>query len=173
MFMINHHTPETATGFAAEFFKNFPEQLGVPVPLQVFTASPNLFKMQMGVMGHFNGHDTIDFTILAAIRYLVSRHRGYDACIEFNGKMLMGAGVEPEELEAMVTDPMQGPFEKKECLLIDLAFTSFVDPKSINQSYLDRVLQAGWRQSDLMDAVYQANFMYFVGNMVHTFADKS
>lgn len=173
MFMINHKTPETASGFSAEFFKNFPEQLGVPAPLQVFTASPELFEKQMGVMGHFMGHEAIDFIVLAAIRYLISRHRGYDACIEFNGKMLMAAGVEVEELETMVEDPMQGPFEEKECLLIAFAYQSFLDPKSIGQAYLNRVLEAGWQESDLMDAVYQANFMYFIGNMVHTFAKKS
>lgn len=172
MFMIDYVKPENAQGFIADFYKGFPEKLGIPAPLLAFTATPQLFELQMGVLGYFMSHDTLDPNLLAAIRYLVARHEGYTVCVEFNGKWLTAAGMKPEELDAMYADPMTAPFEEKECAILAFAYRAFLEPKSIDRDYMESVLEQGWSESNLVDVLYQASFMTFVGKLTQAFIEK-
>ena len=72
MFFLRTLEPGQATGKTAEIFKAF-EQVGIPEPLKLLSASPGLLERQFGMIEYFRGHPNLSPQLLASIRYVVSK----------------------------------------------------------------------------------------------------
>lgn len=147
-------TPETATGKVAEVYGIFPPQIGAPPPLVLLSASPGLMDAQMGFIAHFRGHKHLGFELLAAIRFLVSRHLQAPACLEFNRKLLLAAGMTEAELASLPAEG--GGFSEAERALLAFAVRIVAEPEAVTDAALDALRTAGWTDADIADAALQA-----------------
>ena len=123
MAFIKTVSPEKAEGKIAELYAPVLEMIGsVPKSLEMWSASPTLLELQMGFMGYFMGHQTLDPTLTTTIRYLVSVEFDHQYCANFNGQMLakMG-GLSEDQLKAMGANPEWGR-SSGECRMQDPEF---------------------------------------------------
>ncbi|MDP2849208.1 MAG: hypothetical protein Q8O35_13620 [Humidesulfovibrio sp.] len=156
-FRLATQTPKTATDIVAEVFKLFPKQVGIPEPLLLFSASPGLLGAQMGLLGYYRSHPGLSFELLAAIRYLASRHLEAPACLEFNHKLLLMAGMTNSEIQAL--PGTGGAFSEAERAVLYYAVRVLAEPESITDETIEDLRGLGWTDSNLLDAAMQAVHM--------------
>ncbi|WP_320170144.1 hypothetical protein [Maridesulfovibrio sp.] len=171
MLMINCATRENAEGKTGEFYARIPESLDIPTPVQVMSASAGIFERHAGIIEYFGNHENLEFPILASIRYMAASLKGYTPCIDFNSKLLISAGLEEAELETIVNNPLQAPFEKKECLLLGFVRKGILSPETINREDLQALKDEGWTEEDLVDALYHAASMDIAGTLSKAFTE--
>ncbi|WP_432735751.1 hypothetical protein [Maridesulfovibrio sp. FT414] len=171
MLMVNYATRENAEGKIGEFYARIPEVLDIPTPMQVMSSSAGLFERHVGVIEYFSNHENLEFQTLAAIRYMASCLKGFTPCIDFNAKLLMSAGLEETELDTIVKDPLQAPFEKKECMLLAFVNKGLVSPEAISREDLQSLKNEGWTEKDLVDALYHAASMDIAGTLSKAFTE--
>jgi len=101
MYLLKTTDPSQLTGKAADLFAMFPPQIGVPEPLLLMSASPGLLAVQAQAIEFYRDHPDLDFPMLAAIRLLLARRLDAQACIDFNTRLLLAAGLSAEEIDAL------------------------------------------------------------------------
>ncbi|NDV28127.1 carboxymuconolactone decarboxylase family protein [Desulfovibrio sp. JC010] len=170
MLMIDHLTRENATGMVKDFYSRIPEAIEIPAPMLVMSASGGLFEKLAGTMGYFATHESFEPHLPAAIRYMVACHKNYPACIDFNGQLLRAMGVDADELANLATDPLKTDFAPKERALLAFAKTAAIAPEKINKDTIEALKAEGWKESDLVDAVYQAGAVSVTQAMTDTFS---
>ncbi|NDV28124.1 carboxymuconolactone decarboxylase family protein [Desulfovibrio sp. JC010] len=156
MLIIDHLTRENATGLVKDFYSRIPETIEIPAPMLVMSGSEGLFEKLAGTMSYFGAHESFEPYIPAAIRYIIASLKGYQACIDFNEKLLMAMGVDTEELKTLATDPLKSNFAPNERALLDFAKLAVTRPEEIDAETLEAIKAEGWKESDLVDAVYHA-----------------
>lgn len=171
MLIIDHVTRDKAEGKIEKFYSRIPREMDIPAPFLVLSSSPGVFERQGGVLEYFSNHDSLNFHVLASIRYIAASIKGYTACIDFNGKLLMAAGLETDELKILVNDPMQAPFEEQERMLLAFIKKSIVDPDAVSREDINALVSKGWKEKDLVDAVFHAANMDIAGTLVKTFSE--
>lgn len=154
MFRIKTVAPDEATGQVAEAYSVFPPEAGVPEPLQLMSASPQLVNLQVQAIRYFMNHPNLSFPLLACIRYLVADHVGYKYCMGFNQQVLGMAGMGPDDFKVMVESPMQAPLEDHERSLLDFVVRAVKDPGSIRDQDVEELKAQGWNDTDIFDALY-------------------
>ena len=160
MFMLNTVSKEEATGKVAEAYGVFPDQMPVPVPLQLMSASPELVKAQSGIIRYFINHGTIDTGLLAMIRYCVAHHLGYQYCIDFNATLLQQAGgMSAEELQALQSDPENAPLEDSQKALLLFVLKVVKSPEAVTQTDVAGLRDLGWSEQDIFDAAFHGASM--------------
>ncbi|MFH1034303.1 MAG: hypothetical protein V1806_07325 [Pseudomonadota bacterium] len=154
MFRLKTVSPEEATGALAEAYKVFPPQIGVPAPLQMLSASPDLVVAQANFIKHFITHPKLGFKLQALIRYLSAADQGYSFCVGLNGNMLKSTGLSDVDLEALHEDPSQAPLDEPEKAMLLLARKALRAPEALSDADFAQVRALGYGDADIMDALW-------------------
>lgn len=154
MFRLQTIAPEQATGALAQAYKVFPPQMGVPAPLQMLSASPDLVIMQANFIKHFMTHPKLGFKLQALIRYLSAADQGYSFCVGLNGNMLKSTGLSDVDLEALHEDPSRAPLEAPEKAMLLLTRKALRTPEALSDADFDQVRAHGYSDADIMDALW-------------------
>lgn len=168
MFLTNYISPENAEGTVAELYGIFPEQIGIPAPLQAYSTSPELMLKQGEILKYFGGHDELEFPVLAAIRFIAASHFNYDYCMGFNRNILRKTGLDDTEIDGLTVDPST-VFEEKESVLLSFVAKAIKTPSDIDQEDVDGVRQMGWTDKAIFDAVAHGGIMASTGIIYNTF----
>ena len=171
MFMINYITPEKAEGAIKEIYGMFPKEVGVPQPLQLYSASPAYLKRQMTIIKYFTQNSSFDFPLLAALRYVGASTTCFDQCSLFNKKLLLSLGLTENEITTLGIVPSE-TFEDKDAALITLAAKAVNNPDSVTKEDLDAASAHGWSDQEVFEGVAYAAQMSTVGIVFRTFANK-
>lgn len=155
MSLITTIAPDKANGKVAEVYSSISKVFGrVPNAMQVYSSSPELLEMQWGGMTYYLRHPALSFALLATIRMLVSQENKCDYCIGMNGSLLINmAGWSVEQVNATKRDAKAAPLPEKEKAMLMFVLKSVVDRKPIARAEIDKLVQLGWTESDVLDAV--------------------
>ena len=157
MVLLETVAPEKAEGAIKEGYDVFLQNgMEVPVPLQLTSASPALFKMTLQRLHYYGNHPNLGFALLAHIRYLVACELDYGYCRQFNAKLLKRQGMEENELDQIQADPSLAPLEDHERLMLQFVSGAMKDPAAVGRKDIDTLHAAGWKDSDIFDAMAQA-----------------
>jgi len=159
MFLLKTQNPESATGKIAAVYSVFPKQVGVPIPLQLLSASPGILERQAEMIRYFMGHPRLTPGLLAAIRYAVAAKTGHTACEALNQGMLKQMGMTEEEITSLPMSPATAPLEETEEKMFLFVMRAFDDPASVTQADIESLRQAGYTDGDILDAMYHASGM--------------
>lgn len=155
MSILQTVTPENASGEVAEVYAQIKNAWGhVPAAIQAYSTNPFLLKNTWEYYGSFGQHPTLSFPLTASIRMLVSQMGKCSYCIDMNGGMLINmAGWTPEQLAATRADFNNSPLSAKEKTLLGLVLKATRDSNSVSAADLQAARDAGWADSDILDAV--------------------
>jgi uncharacterized peroxidase-related enzyme len=155
MSILQTVTPESATGEVAEIYAQIKQAWGhVPTAIQAFSANPFLLKHQWEYYSSVMQHPTLTFPMTATIRMLVSQAGHCAYCIDMNAGMLINmAGWTPEQVAATRADFNNSPLSAKEKTLLGLVLQATRDSNSVSAADLQVARDAGWSDSDILDAV--------------------
>lgn len=163
MFRLQTVDPQEATGVVAEIYNAFPPHIGVPAPLRMMSASPDLVGVQGHFLKYFRAHPTLSPRLQALIRYLVSADQGYSYCVLFNGDMLKGFGLSEVELEGVHADLDKAPLDDKEKALLKFVVNTLREPEETKDADIAALRALGWADSDIFDALWRGAGMISAG----------
>lgn len=159
MFKLNYVSPENAEGSIKDAYSVFPPQVGVPAPIQMSSISPALLINQIESLKYFMNHPNLTFPVLSAIRFMSASELCYEYCTGLNSGMLKKAGMTEEDLDSLLGDMTDLPFEENEILLLKLVKKVIKEPKSVTDSDIEECRKAGWTDSDIYDASYHGSIL--------------
>lgn len=168
MFLIDYVAPEKAKGTVKDIYAMFPENIGVPESIQIFSANPVLLERQAESIKYFMGQEALSYPLLAAIRFVAAKDFGHPYCTELNKKMLLAAGLSEEEVNKLGDDPSIG-FDENEAALLTFVLKSIKEPDATNQKDIDALRNLGWSDTSIFDAMAQATQMAAAGVLYRTF----
>ena len=147
--------PEAATGEVAEIYAQIQNAWGnVPTAIQVFSSNPLLLKQQWEYYGSIMQHPTLSMPLTTCIRMLVSQAGNCGYCIDMNAGMLINmAGWTPDQVAATRADFNNSPLSAKEKTLLGLVLKSTRDSNNVTADDLQGARDAGWSDSEILDAV--------------------
>ncbi len=173
MFKLSHVAPGNATGEIKHAYDTFPPVLGVPLPAQLFSASPFLLKAQIASMLNLMGNERMEFPVLTAIRFMAASAFGYDYCIRLNGDMLRRGGMDEAQIDALARGDLADlPFEDSELMVLRLVRKVIDDPASITDADVQACRDAGWKDSDILELSALAGFMQVSGRLMAAFGPR-
>jgi len=155
MSMLQTVTPETATGEVAEIYAQIQNAWGqVPTAIQAYSANPFLLKQQWEYYGSIMQHPTLTMPLTTCIRMLVSQAGNCTYCIDMNAGMLINmAGWTPDQVAATRANYLDSPLTSQEKTLLGLVLKMTRDSTSITPADMQAARDAGWSDSDILDAV--------------------
>lgn len=171
MFMIKYVTPEKAEGSVKAIYDIFPEEVGVPHPLQLYSASPVYLKKQMGIAKHYMSNDNFEPAFLAALRFVGASTTCFGYCTEFNKGMLKSLGLSDTEIETLGSTPTDS-FGEKEAALIAFTAKAIRAPDTVIKADIDRVRDTGWTDQEIFEATTYTAQMSTIGIVFRAFAKK-
>ncbi len=147
--------PESASGEVAAIYAQIQQAWGqVPTAIQLYSANPFLLRQQWEYYGSIMQHPTLSMPLTTCIRMLVSMENQCDYCIDMNGGMLIQmAGWTPEQVAATRADYRESPLEPREKTLLGLVLKATRNSSSVSADDLQAAREAGWSDSDILDAV--------------------
>lgn len=171
MSLITTIAPDKANGKVAEVYAGVNKVFGrVPNAVRVYSVSPGLLEVQWAGNAYYLRHPNLPFTLLATIRMLVSQENKCDYCIGLNGSMLMQrAGWTLDQINATKHNPDMSPLSEKEKAMLKLVLKSVNDRLPISRAEIDKLLQLGWTESDVLDAVAHGARNVMVDIVFNTF----
>lgn len=154
MSILSTVTPESATGEVAEIYAQIQNAWGhVPTAIQVISANPFLLKHQWEYYGSVMQHSTLSMPLTACIRMQVSQAGHCTYCIDMNAGMLINvAGWTPDQVAATRADFNDSPLSAAEKTLLGLVLKMTRDSSSVTSADLQAARDAGWSDSDILDA---------------------
>ena len=156
MALITTVTPENAEGIVKEGYEMFLKNVGaIPKPMQLLSASPALFELQLKRIKYFGKHPKLSFALLAHIRYLAARTLDYAYCMDFNRHLLKKLGNDDATIQAMENDPSQSMLEANEGAMLVFVIRSMKNPASITAADIAGLKALGWDDGDMVDALAQ------------------
>ncbi len=155
MSILQTVTPETATGEVAEIYAQIQQAWGqVPTAIQAYSANPFLLKQQWEYYGSIMQHPTLTMPLTTCIRMLVSQAGHCTYCIDMNAGMLINmAGWTPDQVAATRANYLDSPLSPQEKTLLGLVLKMTRDSTSITPADMQAAREAGWSDSDILDAV--------------------
>jgi uncharacterized peroxidase-related enzyme len=155
MSILQTVSPETATGEVAEIYAQIKNAWGnVPTAIQAFSANPFLLKHQWEYYGSIMQHPRLSFPLTATIRMLVSQAGNCAYCIDMNAGMLINmAGWTPDQVAATRANFNDSPLSSNEKTLLGLVLKATRDSNGVSAADLQAARDAGWPDSDILDAV--------------------
>lgn len=156
MSIIQTVVPGQASGKVAQIYGQIEQFLGrVPTGYQMYSSSPELLDQLFQQSGYYMQHPSLSFPLLASIRLLVSQHNDCAYCIGFNEIMLMEkGGYTQDQIAAAKRDPASAPLDEKDKAMLLFVLKGTQAPKSVAVADLDRLRALGWRDQDILDALY-------------------
>lgn len=154
MALINTASQETATGPVREGYEMYLENFGIiPKPMELLSASPDLFSLQLKRLRYYANHPRLSFALLTHIRYLVAHNLNYAFCMDFNQALLKRQGLGEEELKAIEEDPANSMLEENENAILAFVIKAVKEPKSVDEEEIGKLKNMGWQDRDLVDAL--------------------
>lgn len=171
MAIIDLVKPEEADGKVQEYYNVMLEKAGmVPMPMQMWSASPDLFGVSMQAMGYYFTHPTLNPILLTQIRLMAADHCEYPYCVNFNTNILkMMAGMSDEQVTTFMTNPAEANLEEKDKELLLFVKKAINDPGSTEQADIDKLRDLGWNDRDIFDATNHAANMVAGGILFKAF----
>lgn len=156
MSLIATVRPEDAEGDIKKGYDLFTQRgVDVPRPFRLLSASPRLFDLMVRRNQYYTNHSHLSFSLLAHIRYFVSSKLNYGFCKKHNKKLLLMQGLKESEIEQMGMDPDKSMLEAHERLMASFVLRAMNTPESISNIEIDELHSAGWKDSDILDALAQ------------------
>jgi alkylhydroperoxidase family enzyme len=171
MFKIDYVVPEQAEGRVKDLYAAFPPQVGVPAPIQLYSASPRYLANQMAMAGTLMKDEAFDAGLLAALRYVGASTACFGFCTTFNKSMLQSMGLTEAEVESLHTDPSKA-FEPKDAALIAFAAKAVADPDAVTEADVEAARAAGWTDPQIFEATAYSAQMATVGIVFRAFAAR-
>jgi alkylhydroperoxidase family enzyme len=170
MARINTVPLEKAEGSIKEGYDLFMKKIGIiPKPMEMMSASPTLFELQLRRTHYFSTHPKLSFALLAHIRYLVAHKLNYGFCMDFNKYVLKKQGLEEEDIRKMEADPSQALLEENEKALLAFVVTSVKAPGLVTDADIQKLRELGWEDKDMVDALAQGVSMIDHAIMMEVF----
>lgn len=170
MALIRTVPPEEAKDSIKEGYDMFMKNIGIiPRPMEMMSASPALFDIQLRRIHYFSKHPTLSFALLAHIRYLVSHQLNYSFCLDFNKHILKKLGVDEAHFRKMEADPSQALLEENENAMLAFVVKAVKAPGKVTAEDIDRLRELGWEDRDMMDALSQGVSMIDHSIMMQVF----
>ncbi|MFH1980683.1 MAG: hypothetical protein ABIL58_02445 [Pseudomonadota bacterium] len=170
MALIQTVKPENANGVIKQGYDLFMKNIGIiPKPMEMMSASPALFELQLKRIGYFSTHPNLSFSLLAHIRYLVAHNLSYGFCMDFNKSVLKKQGLTEEDIQTMAADPSKSLLEEKESAMLAFVINAVKVPGSVTQDDIDRLKALGWEEKDMVDALAQGVSMIDHAIMMQAF----
>jgi alkylhydroperoxidase family enzyme len=168
--LINTVSPEEAQGFIKETYEMLIEKIGlIPKPLEMMSASPTLFELQLRRIEYFNQQPKLSFALLAHIRYLVARNLDYPYCTDFNKMILKKQGLSEEDIRRMEADPSQSLLEPEESAMLAFVVKAVKSPGEVAPEEIARLRELGYEDRDMVDALAQGVSMIDHAIMMQVF----
>jgi alkylhydroperoxidase family enzyme len=168
--LINTVSPEKAQGTIKEAYDMFMENIGlIPKPMEMMSASPALFELQLRRITYLRQHPKLSFPLLAHIRYLVARNLDYPYCTDFNKMILKKQGLSDEDLRRMEADPSQSLLEADESAMLAFVVKAVRTPGEVTPEEIARLRELGYADRDIMDALAQGVSMIDHAIMMQVF----
>jgi hypothetical protein len=156
MALISTVPPEKAEGVIKEGYEMFIKNIGIiPKPMEMMSASPALFELQLRRIHYLSKHPNLSFALLAHIRYLVSCNLDYRFCTDFNKHILKKQGIEEADFRKMEADPSQSLLEENESAMLAFVVKAVKAPGSVTAEDIQRLRDLGWEDRDMVDALAQ------------------
>lgn len=171
MSLLNTVPPENADGSVGAAYAMF-EKMGmaVPLPIQMFSASPDLISIQGQMMDYFINHPTLSPALLAHIRLMVAHEENYSYCIDLNRQVLTTMlGLSEEQVKAAIQDPQDAALQEREKALLSFVLKATRDPALTSREEVDTLKLQGWSDRDVFDATMMAMNMVSMGMMFKAF----
>lgn len=171
MSLLSTVSPDAAQGKVAEVYRNIHKVFGrVPNGMQAYSPSAALLEQQWGALDYYLQHPHLSFTLLAAIRMLVSQENNCDYCIGMNAGLLINmAGWTVEQVTATKRDANAAPLPAKEKAMLLFVLKTVNERARITRSDIDNLIQLGWDETDVLDAVAQGARNVAVDIIFNTF----
>lgn len=170
MALISTVSPENAKGIIKEGYDMFMKRIGIiPRPLEMMSASPALFELQLRRVEYFAKHPTLSFALLAHIRYLVAHNLGYGFCMDLNKHVLKKQGIEEADIRKMEADPSQSLLEENESAMLAFVVKAVKAPGSVSAEEVQGLKDMGWEDRDMVDALAQGVSMIDHAIMMQVF----
>lgn len=170
MALIQTVSPEKAEGPIKEAYEMFMKNIGIiPKPMELLSASPTLFELQLRRIHYFVNHPTLSFSLLAHIRYLVAHSLNYRFCVDFNKNMLKKQGLTEDDLRKVEADPSASMLEPKESAMLAFVVKSVKAPESVTAEDIANLKKLGWEDKDMVDALAQGVSMIDHSIMMQVF----
>ena len=156
MALIHTVPVKEAEGLIREGYEMFLKNIGIiPKPMEMMSASPALFELQLRRIQYFSKHPKLSFALLAHIRYLVAYNLNYRFCMDFNRHMLRKLGLEEAEIRKMEADPAQSALEENEGALLAFVVKAVKAPERVRPEAVEKLRTLGWEDRDIVDALAQ------------------
>lgn len=171
MSILQTVSPESATGEVAGVYAQIKDAWGhVPTAIQAFSANPFLLRHQWEYYGSIMQHPRLTFPMTACIRMLVSQAGHCTYCVDMNAGMLINmAGWMPEQVAATRADFNDSPLSAPEKTLLGLVLKATRDSNSVSAADLQTARDAGWSDSDILDAVNHGARMVAADIIINSF----
>ena len=169
MFTIKYVRPDDASGKVATVYDAFPAKVGVPAPVQLYSASEPYLLHQMGFLKRFMANERFEPALLAALRYLGASVSCFDYCTGFNAALLKQLGLSEAELEGLAGEPEQA-FDAHNAALVRFVAKAVREPDAVTEADVDAARAAGWSDQEIFEATAYAAQMATVGIVFRAFA---
>jgi hypothetical protein len=170
MALITTVAPENAEGIVKEGYEMFMKNVGaIPQPMQLLSASPALFELQLKRIKYFGKHPKLSFALLAHIRYLAACTLAYPYCMDFNRHMLKKLDYDDDAIRAMEDDPSKSMLETPDSAMLVFVIRSMKKPDSITAADIANLKELGWSDRDMVDALAQGVSMIDHAIMMQVF----
>jgi alkylhydroperoxidase family enzyme len=168
--LIKTISPEAAEGTIKEAYEMFTQNIGlIPKPMEMMSASPALFELQLRRIEYLRQHPRLSFPLLAHIRYLVARNLDYPYCTDFNKMILKKQGLGDDDIQRMEADPTQSMLEDDERAMLAFVVKAVKTPAAVAPEEIDNLRDLGYEDRDIMDALAQGVSMIDHAIMMQVF----
>jgi len=170
MALISTVSPQQAEGTIKEGYDMFMKNMGIiPKPMEMMSASPALFELQLRRIFYFSQHPKLSFALLAHIRYLVAHSLKYRFCMDFNRLILKKQGLSDEDIGKMEADPGQSLLEENDNAMLAFVVKAVKAPGSVTAEDIQGLRALGWEDRDMVDALAQGVSMIDHSIMMEAF----
>lgn len=117
-------------------------------------------------------HPHIEPSLFGFIRLHIAYKEGYPYCKSFNTKLLLAKGYGQDELDAVIKDIRNVPFDGQHKNLAKKAIQAIYESSSFSQDGLDALYAQGWSQRDVFDVIEHAGSILKNGRILMAYSEK-
>ncbi len=169
MYLVNTVEREKAEGIVADTYALVPAQIDIPVPMRLLSATPGLMERQASMIRYFRHHDRLSPPLLASIRYVASEKFAYAPCAVFNHDLLRMQGMSEDDIANLSCKPVETPLDESEAAVLAFVTRAVNEPDTVTRADIEALVELGWREADIVDAVQVASNMLGMSLMYRTF----
>ncbi|HOD27581.1 MAG TPA: hypothetical protein PKH03_00085 [Syntrophales bacterium] len=171
MAIIKTQSAETASGKVREFYDEILKIMpAIPKPLQLSSASPNLFAISSQQMKYFMFHPNLGPLLQAYIRLVVAFNTDYPYCVDLNTNLLKLLGkLTDAQIAAARKNPDEAQLGEKDKAMLKFVARAVSAPEEIETRDIEALRGLGWSDSDIFDAASLGANMVAMGMLFNVF----